>query len=273
MRNRVRAVVSLAIVGLSYGQTAPRRAPSLIDQAGSSDKHQVDPNAAERGKKTYIAECITCHGGSARGSQTGPDLVRSLVILHDRYGSQLGPLLRKGHPTQTTPSANFTPAQVTDLSHFIHERVDDTLRTSPTFHAQNVLTGDPKAGEVFFNGAGKCNTCHSPTSDLKGVGAKYDPIDMQQKILFPRPLLGRGGKNAVRVTVTPPGAKPVSGVLDRLDDFNVSLRDADGEYHAWMRTPALKVQVTDPFAAHIELLDRYTDKNMHDLTAYLETLQ
>jgi cytochrome c oxidase cbb3-type subunit III len=65
----------------------------------------------------------------------------------------------------------------------------------------------------------------------------------------------------------------VTGVLDRIDDFNVSLRDSDGEYHAWMRTPALKVKVTDPYAAHNELLDEYTDKNMHDLTAYLETLK
>jgi mono/diheme cytochrome c family protein len=251
---------------------AQKKGGSMLDQAGSADKHIVDPQAAERGRKTYIAECITCHGSTARGSQTGPDLVRSLTLLHDRYGSTIGPFLKKGHATQSTPSAQFTAAQTTDLSHFLHARLDDTLRTSPTFHAQNVLTGDAKAGEAFFNGAGKCATCHSITGDLKGFGGKYDPIDVQQRFLFPRPGFGRT-RGQTTVTVTPAGGRAVSGTLDRIDDFNVSLRDADGAYHSWKRTPDLAVKVSDPFEAHQKLLDVYTDKNMHDVTAYLVTLK
>jgi cytochrome c oxidase cbb3-type subunit III len=269
----------VAAAGLS-AQAPPGRGGrgggGLLDQAGAADKHIVDPAAADRGKKTYIAQCITCHGASARGGQNGSDLVRSLVVLHDRYGSEIGPFLKKGHPTQSNTSAYFTPAQIEDLSHFLHERVNDTLRTSPLFHAQDVLTGDAKAGEAWFNGEGKCNACHSPTGDLAGIGSKYDPIDMQQKFLFPRPAFGRGGRGGGKptmVTVTPPSGPPVTGVLDRIDDFNVSLRDSAGEYHSWMRTPALKVKVSDPYAAHEELLDRITDKNMHDITAYLETLK
>ncbi len=275
-------VTVVAALGISAQEPAGRGGRGgrggggLLDQAGSADKQIVDPAAADRGKKTYIAECITCHSPSARGGQNGADLVRSPVVLHDRYGNEIGSFLRKGHPTQSTPPANFTAAQIEDLSHFIHQRLNDTLRTSPLFHAQDVLTGDAKAGEAFFNAAGKCNTCHSPTGDLAGIGSKYDPIDMQQKFLFPRPAFGRGGRGggrATMVTVTPPSGPAVTGVLDRIDDFNVSLRDSEGEYHAWMRTPALKVKVTDPYAAHNELLDEYTDKNMHDLTAYLETLK
>ena len=200
--------------------------------------------------------------------------MRSLVVLHDRYGSQLGPFLKKGHPTQSTPSANFTATQVEDLSHFIHQRVDDTLRTSPTFHVQNVLTGDPKAGQAYFNGAGKCGSCHSPQGDLKGIGAKYDPVDIQQRFLFPRPGVGRGSNiKRVTVTVTPPSGAAVSGILDKIDDFNVSLRDSDGVYHSWTRSAAVKVKIDDPYQAHAQLLDQYTDKTMHDLTAYLETLK
>jgi len=281
----VRAVALIVLAGVNLAAQPPAAPPGrgpgrrggdggLLAQAGSSDKHIVDPEAADRGKKTYIAECITCHGATARGGQNGADLVRSLVILHDRYGSQLGPFLKKGHPTQSTPSANFTAAQVEDLSHFIHQRLDDTLRTSPTFHAQNVLTGDPKAGQSYFNGEGKCNTCHSPTGDLKGFGAKYDAIDIQQRFLFPRPGIGRGANvKRVMVTVTTPAGATMTGVLDRIDDFNVSLRDAAGAYHSWVRTPALKVKIDDPFLVHAQLLDRYTDKNMHDITAYLETLK
>jgi len=277
------AVVLTAASALLLAQApAPGRGPGrgrggdggLLAQAGSADKQIVDPEAAERGKKTYIAECITCHGASARGGQNGSDLVRSLVVLHDRYGSTLGPFLKKGHPTQSTPSANFTEAQVLDLSHFIHARVNDTLRTSPNFHVQNILTGDPKAGQAYFNGEGKCNTCHSVTGDLKGYASKYDPVDIQQRFLFPRPGIGRGANTKrVMVTVTAGGAPPVTGVLDRIDDFNVSLREADGTYRSWVRGPSVKVKIDDPYAAHAELLDRYTDKNIHDLTAYLETLK
>jgi cytochrome c oxidase cbb3-type subunit 3 len=75
------------------------------------------------------------------------------------------------------------------------------------------------------------------------------------------------------VTVTPPSGPAMTGVLDKLDDFNVSLRDKDGEYHGFTRTPQTKVVVDDPFKAHIELLERISDKNMHDVTAYLESLK
>jgi cytochrome c oxidase cbb3-type subunit 3 len=235
----------------------------------------------------YVAECVTCHGNRARGGpdslpppQRGADLVRSLVVLKDRYGATIGEFLKKGHPMQSgRPSSALTGKEVIDLSHFLHLKVNDTLRSGPFSQVINVLTGDAKAGEAFFNGAGGCNKCHSVTGDLKGVGAKYDPPALQQKFLFPRSFqVGRGGAVAssnkpVTLKVTTPDGKTVSGNLLHLDDFNVSLRDAAGDYHTWARTPALKVEKTDPYQGHIDLLDKYTDKNIHDIVTYLETLK
>lgn len=265
--------------------TAPRRRRGGGMAMGPNDKQIVDPVAAARGRTLYIAECITCHGPTARGhaegppDTQGPDLVRSLVVLHDRYGSHLGPFLKKGHPMQSgKESAGLTANQIADLSHFLHEKVNDTLRSGPYSKVLNVLTGDAKAGEAFFNGAGKCNSCHSPTGDLAGIASRYDPPTLQQRFLFPRTMgFGRRGAvssvKPVTVTVTPPSGPAVSGVLVSLDDFNVALRDASGQYRSWKRTPELNVETKDPYQAHIDLLDVYTDKNIHDIVAYLETLK
>ncbi len=246
--------------------------------AGPSDLPAVDAAAATRGRPVYAAQCITCHGTQARGTEKGANLVRSTVVLRDRFGSQLGPFLKKGHPMQTS-GATLTDEQIADLAHFLRERVNDSLRGSPIFKAGNVLTGDAKAGAAFFNGEGKCSTCHGASLSLAGIGTRLAPVDLQQRFLFPRTGRGRGAAaagssaSAITVTVTPPSGPPVSGVLVQMDDFNVSLRDSAGEYHSFKRTADMKVVKTDPLAAHIALLDTLTDKQMHDVVAHLETLK
>jgi mono/diheme cytochrome c family protein len=269
-----------------YGPAAPGppafggRGRGAAFSPGPADKQVIDTEAATRGRKVYAAECITCHGTHARGSDRGADLVRSEIVLHDRYGSTIGPFLKKGHPTQTTPAAQLTAGQIEDLSHTIHQEVYNTLRAA--LQIQDVLTGDAKAGAAYFNGEGKCSSCHSPAGDLAQIGSRMDPPALQQRFLFPGGRGGgrggRGGRGSapskpVTVTVTPASGSPITGTLVHLDDFNVALRDGAGEYHSFRRTPALKVVKNDPMQAHHELLDRYTDKNVHDIVAYLETLK
>jgi cytochrome c oxidase cbb3-type subunit 3 len=228
---------------------------------------------------------VDCHGPTAHGSETGANLVRSTVVLKDHAGSELGPFFKKGHPLQSKKnSADLTFAQVVGLSHFLTQRVDDALKRSPT--GINEVTGDVTAGKAFFNGDGKCGTCHalmegSPRT-LFGISAKYpDSVNLQQAMLFPGGL-GRGGgrgggiapsANSVTITVTPPGEPAVTGTIVQLDDFDVQLSESDGTIHKWSRTAALKVVKHDPLAAHHELLDRLTNNNVHDLVVYLETVK
>jgi cytochrome c oxidase cbb3-type subunit III len=259
------------------GQPGGGRGPRA--HVGAADRHRVDDAAAERGKKTYAAECVTCHGTSARGTDNGANLIRSPLMLRDRYGSAIGPFLKKGHPMQTAASsASLTAPQIADLSHFIWQRINDTLQGSPAYDVKNVLTGDPKAGQAYFTGEGRCVTCHSASGDLAGYGRRYSPVDIQQRFVFPAAAgRGRGAgatpRKVVTVTVTAPNSAPVSGALVSLDDFHVALRDDSGEYRSFTRTPALTVVKNDPYAVHVELLDRLTDKAMHDVVAYLETLK
>jgi mono/diheme cytochrome c family protein len=255
--------------------------------AGAADSHVVDNAGADRGKAVYAAECSSCHGLKARGgnealpaNQRGPDLIRSVLVLRDRYASEIGPFLAKGHHMRSGRSATaLTKEQVGDLAHFLHQRVYYTLRSGPELQIQNVLTGDPKAGAAFFNGSGKCSGCHSITGDFAKIGSRYDPPTMQMKVLFPRTVaFGRGRPAAtagkpVSVTVTLPSGESVKGVLDKLDDFNVSLRDAEGEYRSFKITSQVKVVKNDPVEAHVTMLDEYSDKNIHDVVAYLESLK
>jgi mono/diheme cytochrome c family protein len=258
-------------------------APANRGGAGPDDKPLVDPKAADMGRPVYGVNCVACHGADARGTPTGPNLVRSLVVLHDRYGSTLGPYLRASHPpvpiggrggSQTVPKFEaLTNTQVLVLAHFLRDRVNDTLRGAPMFKPGNVLTGDPRAGAEYFNGEGGCAKCHSPTGDLAGIGTRLEPVNLQQRFLFPANSARQSAKSKVTVTVTTESGETVSGELDRMDDFNVSLRDASGAYRSVRRTPGTRVVKNDPFAAHVDLLSRITDKNIHDIVAYLETLK
>lgn len=276
---RVRDVCTAAAVVLTSAvlaaQQPPPKPPAPPQGApagrGTKDKHVVDAAAAERAKTIWAADCITCHGTRARGTDSGANLIQSVVVLHDKYGDLIGPFLKKGHPRQSgQPSSAFTDAQLQDLAHFLHQRVYETLRSSPTFGPQDILVGDAEAGAKYFDGEGRCVTCHSPSGDLAGVGKRYTPVVLQQRFIFPR--AGRAAK-PVSITVTPPGGQPVTGDLVHMDDFTVSMRDGDGNYLSWRRTPGMTIVKKDPYAAHVELLDRITDKQMHDVVAYLSRLK
>jgi cytochrome c oxidase cbb3-type subunit 3 len=242
---------------------------ALWGQAGPT-RPDVDSAAADRGKRVYLQYCVNCHGSKAKGTEDGPDLIRSVTVLHDKAGSELAPALKK----LANHKGDLTQAQLRDLSQFLKQRVEDTIKNRNATQPPNVLTGNAAAGKAYFEGQGKCGACHSPTGNLAGIAKRYDPLTLQQRLLFPRG--GGRGTPPVRptqVTVTPPSGPPISGNLDRIDDFSVSLRDVAGDYHSWSITPELKVALRDPYAAHNELLDQYTDADIHNLVAYLETLK
>jgi mono/diheme cytochrome c family protein len=235
-------------------------------QGGPYERQKIDPAAVKRGRGVYAQYCNNCHGSTAKGTERGPDLIRSAVVLRDRLGNGIGPAAQKGPSHQ----AKLSAADIVDLSHFLHERIESTATNRTARVPLNVLTGDPEAGRAFFNGAGRCNTCHSPTGDLAGIATRIpDGVNLQQRWLFP--TLRRGDKQA-QVSVTTNG-RTVSGTLVRQDDFTVALRDAAGDYQSFTRGAGVTVVVTDPLSAHYELLDRYTDTDMHNVTTYLATLR
>ena len=239
---------------------------SLTAQGGPYQRQVVDVAAAARGRSLYAQHCINCHGSAAKGTERGPDLIRSVVVQRDRLGNGIGPAIRQS----ATHASVLTDAQVVDLSHFLHERVEAIASNRNARGPLHVLTGDPEAGREYFNGAGTCSRCHSATGDLAGIASRIsDPVTLQQRFLFPTVRRSR----PTQVEVTRAAGQSVTGTLVRLDDFFVSLTDASGDYQSFTRGPGVTVSVRDPLEAHHDLLDRYTDADMHNLTTYLATLK
>ncbi len=145
-----------------------------------------DQAAAARGQKLFVQTCGFCHGANATGAE-GPDL----LALHAscctmKRANSLGPSFCKGRPDQGMPSFSGTDRRP-DLR---HRRVSCIARVEAAanrfgYKMQNVVTGNAKAGEAFFNGAGTCSTCHSPTGDLAHIAKQI-----------------RAGRSAVTVSVS-----------------------------------------------------------------------
>jgi hypothetical protein len=186
-------------------------------------------------------------------------------VFQDHGGDTLGPFLKQGRPTLGMPAfPTLEPAQVQDISAFLHARIQQVRGTRLPETA--LLVGDPKAGLAYFNGAGKCGTCHSATGDLAHIGSKEQPLALTTSFLTPP-------AKPSEVTVTLPSGQSVKGKLEYLDEFTVSLVDTAGVYHTWPRDRTKSVEVADPLAAHKAMLTVYTDKDIHDLLAYLVTLK
>jgi cytochrome c oxidase cbb3-type subunit III len=237
----------------------------------------ADPAAVERGKVLYGVNCTFCHGVDTRGGDGGPSLLRAATVLDDQQGELIGPVVKNGRVDRGMPKFSFSDAQIVDIAAFVHSFTAagyDVSRMTPP----SILVGDARAGATYFNA--KCASCHSADRDLKGFAAKFeDPKTLQQTWLMP----GSGARGALppsvrvpptTVTVTLPSGESIDGALDRLDDFVVSLTQADGTHRSFRTngdTP--KVDVHDPLQPHKDLLRSYTDADIHNVTAFLVTLK
>jgi cytochrome c oxidase cbb3-type subunit 3 len=238
----------------------------------------IDKEAAERGRKIFVPTCGFCHGNDAHG-KSGPDLVRSALVLHDNKGEVIGPVIRDGRLERGMPAFSALSAeQIADISTFLHSRAADVSNRF-AYKIGDLITGDAQKGAAFFNGDGHCASCHSATGDLAHVATKYEPVELQRRMLYPAPnlidvFLGRAvtPPAPTKVTVQLASGERVSGTLDHLDEFTVAMHDSAGWYRSFARE-SVTVDVQDPRAAHEALLPKYTDQEMHDALAYLETLK
>ena len=243
---------------------------------------QFEQASVDRGQQTFVNQCGFCHGSNARGGSSGPDLTRSELVQSDEGGKQFSEFLRAGRPDKGMPGfEQLSRDEVLDVATFLHAAIYLNANRR-LYQVLNIVTGDAKAGEAFFSGAGKCTSCHQVTGDLKGVGAKYEPVTLQQKFLMPRGGRGEGpprpaylDKNAVKVSVTLPSKQIVKGVLVRLTDFDVTMYDPETQQtRSFLRNGDMpRVDIVDPLQAHLDMWSKWTDADIHNITAYLVGLK
>lgn len=240
------------------------RAPSQ-----QPDAKQTAAASAERGKAYFGQSCAFCHGPDATGAR-GPDLVRSPLVAHDVNGNLIGEVIKNGRTDKGMPPLPATDEQIVDVAAFLHARAKVALESSgvpSAYPVEKLLTGNLEKGKAFFEGAGGCKNCHSPTGDLAGVAKKYSSIELEAHMLYP-------DFKPPTATVTLANGERVSGVVSHLDDFSVSIRvgEKDGWNRAFARD-AVKLELNDPAAAHRDLLPKLTQDDMHNLFAYINSLK
>jgi cytochrome c oxidase cbb3-type subunit III len=295
------AMLAVLAAGSAFAQQTPPRTPAPGGQArrpgrgprGANGERQGgfvpgqerapgDPAQIERGKTIYGISCRGCHGADLRGGDMGgPNLLRTQTALLDRDGELIVPVIQGSRQSTGMPAIQMSPADANAVAAYVRSIVATIGRQGmpPSIgrEAPSVVVGDAAAGKQYF--AAKCSGCHSVTGELKSIASRIsDPKILQNTWVAGGERLGRGpgrgGPRNITAAVTLQSGERVEGRLVRIDDFLVTVALADGTSRTFRREGDVpKVEVHDPRQAHMDLLPVLTDKDMHDVTAYLVTLK
>jgi cytochrome c oxidase cbb3-type subunit 3 len=256
-----RSMARLAIISASVA--------ALAQQTPKPATPGYSPSLIETGNNLFVQNCAFCHGRDAGGGEDGPDLTRSKVVAEDVGGNKIGPVVRNGRPQNGMPAfASMTDSDIAALVAFVHTQklIADTQNGKRRGVApEDLRTGNEAAGKAYFNGAGGCAGCHSPTGDLKGIATRLEGLRLEERLLYPR-----GAKS--KATITTKSGQTVAGEVAYQDEFTIAVRDASGRYHGF-RTRDVTFKLDAPAEAHAELLGKYSDADIHNLMAYLQSLK
>ncbi len=266
------------LVSVATAQAVPQNAPvnNTVEPKGSAVSKSYPPDLVQAGTALFRQDCSFCHGRDAGGGESGPDLTRSKLVTADVGGDKIGPVVRNGRPDKMPPF-DRSDQQIAALVAFIHTQQNNAVASASGrkgnggrrgVDASDLQTGSVDAGKKYFNGAGGCSNCHTPTGDLAGVASRYQGLQLEEQMLYPKDAKSK-------VTVTLASGEAITGVLAYRDEFTVGLIDDTGSYRSRRVGDGSDVhyKVDSPVDAHAELFSKYSDADVHNLMAYMQTLR
>ena len=276
----VAAVAMVWIGAVVWAQAPAARKASAAQAPKSAAKTtasaQASPEQIEAGRTRFAAQCGFCHGRDAGGGETGPDLTRSPIVTEDVRGEKIAALVRAGRPDKGMPPFPLPDADMTSIVAFLHDarakaKAENGGRRSVA--VEDLQSGNAEAGQRYFNGAGGCAACHQIAGNFATVGSRYQGLPLLQRMLYPGSSRTAGPPpTPAKVTVTTAAGQTITGSLTYRDEFTISLTDHLGSTRSFP-IDRVKVAIDDPLQAHVDQLGKYTDDDMHNVLAYLQTLR
>ena len=257
----------LAVASLSFLPVQGQN-PNASAQSSNTSAQSETQALVKSGQTLFATNCAFCHGRDAAGGESGPDLTASALVASDLNGNKIAPVIREGRPNKGMPPFHLSAGDIAALVAFIHDqksKSDAHPGGRRRVDAADLQSGNVEAGKQYFNGAGGCASCHSATGDLAGVARRYTGLRLEERFLYPQ-------RAKPKVTVTLPSGQTLTGTLEYRDEFAIGMVDGDGWYHSWP-VNTIKYKIENPAEAHAELLGKYTDDDIHNLMAYLQTLK
>jgi cytochrome c oxidase cbb3-type subunit 3 len=267
-------LLSLLVLAPLEAQRGGQASPAAQRPPQTTTPQQYPREQVEAGRVRFAAQCGFCHGRDAAGGEGGTDLTRSALVAGDVRGNRIIPLVRSGRTDKGMPAFTLSDADLAAIVAFIHDQKTQAESASGgrrVVEASDLQSGNAEAGRRYFEGA--CVKCHSASGDLSGIASRFQGLALLQRML--NPGAGRGGGSAragPKVTVKTASGEAVSGTLTYRDEFTIAITDTSGWHRSWP-TRLVTFTVDDPLQAHVEQLGKYTDADMHDVLAYLQTLK
>jgi len=255
----------------------------LLSGAGHGDDKPATTNpftgkesAIQEGGVLFRQNCAGCHGTRGRGGK-GPDLTDD----HWQHGSRdedLFRVIRSG--VRGTTMKEMTVLVSDEKLWKIIAFVRTLARTAGDPEWQPYQKGDPVAGKkLFFDDKGKANCvkCHAVDGiggnigpPLSHIAAQRSPRHIMESLVLPSADID---PNFEGVVVTTARGKVITGLRVNEDNFSIQLREQEtGRLLSFFKHELETIQDQKKSLMPDNLVEQITVKELHDLFAYLMTL-
>ncbi len=228
------------------------------------------------GQAMFRGLCSGCHGGAGRGGK-GPDLTDNRWI-HGSGDADIVRVIQNGVPNTTMKKLGdaLKPEQIRKLIDYIRSlaRLPGESTWKP------YMPGDAQAGrKVFFDAQGKlqCAKCHRVGGEGGRIGPALDriasrraPEFVMESILQPSKEIG---PEYEAVAVATKDGRVITGLRVNETNFSVQLYEENGRFHSLLKRDLEDFKVLKKSLMPENAAELLTVKELHDLFAYLMSLE